>query len=194
MIVDNNDGSNFSWHGIERKQENYREGRERNKSQLRIKHKEHVRFVFWGSIPNNLVPIEESTEDESLSTIPLSQMVPQTAWVFFSISRITILKLDKLDDLSQKWANLYALIFNSGHWWTDNKLFDMWLCECTICSFLILIEREMCPWAISIMFWWLSVQHKVSEILCAKQAKDANHVTRYVSRLSALFWVLTYVV
>jgi hypothetical protein len=25
------------------------------------------------------------------------------------------------------------------------------------------------------------------EILCAKQAKSANHVTRYVSRLSTLF-------
>jgi hypothetical protein len=34
----------------------------------------------------------------------------------------------------------------------------------------------------------------VSEILCAKQAKDANHVTRYVSRLGTLFWVLTYFV
>jgi hypothetical protein len=34
----------------------------------------------------------------------------------------------------------------------------------------------------------------VSEILCAKQEKDENNVTRYVSRLSTLFWVLTYVV
>jgi hypothetical protein len=48
-------------------------------------------------------------------------------------------------------------------------------------------EREMCPWVISIIFWWLSVQHIVSEILCAKQAKGANHVTRYISRLSTLF-------
>jgi hypothetical protein len=36
-----------------------------------------------------------------------------------------ILKLDKLDDLSQKWANSDVLIFNSGHWWTASKLFDM---------------------------------------------------------------------
>jgi hypothetical protein len=48
-------------------------------------------------------------------------------------------------------------------------------------------EREMCPWAISIMFWCLSVQHIVSELLCAKQAKSVNHITRYVSRLSNWF-------
>jgi hypothetical protein len=48
-------------------------------------------------------------------------------------------------------------------------------------------QREMCPWAISIMFWWLSVQHIVSEILCAKQAKSANHVTRYVVLSTNIF-------
>ncbi|XP_062227550.1 protein trichome berefringence-like 7 isoform X1 [Phragmites australis] len=36
-----------------------------------------------------------------------------------------ILKLDKLDDISRKWANSDVLIFNSGHWWTASKLFDM---------------------------------------------------------------------
>ncbi|CAO1942506.1 unnamed protein product [Urochloa humidicola] len=36
-----------------------------------------------------------------------------------------ILKLDKLDDLSRKWADSDVLIFNSGHWWTASKLFDM---------------------------------------------------------------------
>jgi hypothetical protein len=49
------------------------------------------------------------------------------------------------------------------------------------------VEREMCPWAISIMFWWLSVQHIVSELLCAKQARSANHITRYVSKFSNWF-------
>eukprot|EP00267_Zea_mays_P056481 XP_023156517.1 putative DUF231 domain containing family protein isoform X3 [Zea mays] len=36
-----------------------------------------------------------------------------------------ILKLDKLDGLSQEWVNSDVLIFNSGHWWTASKLFDM---------------------------------------------------------------------
>ncbi|XP_062227557.1 protein trichome berefringence-like 7 isoform X2 [Phragmites australis] len=46
-----------------------------------------------------------------------------------------ILKLDKLDDISRKWANSDVLIFNSGHWWTASKLFDIGLnqkvCEVT---------------------------------------------------------------
>jgi hypothetical protein len=33
----------------------------------------------------------------------------------------------------------------------------------------------------------LSVQHIVSELLCAKQARSANHITRYVSRPSNWF-------
>jgi hypothetical protein len=36
-----------------------------------------------------------------------------------------------------------------------------WACGATIPAGLAQsdLEREMCPWAISIMFWWLSVQH-----------------------------------
>lgn len=36
-----------------------------------------------------------------------------------------VLKLDKMDDISQNWADSDVLIFNSGHWWTPSKLFDV---------------------------------------------------------------------
>jgi hypothetical protein len=35
------------------------------------------------------------------------------------------LRLDKLDDISKEWINSDVLIFNSGHWWTRTKLFEM---------------------------------------------------------------------
>ncbi|XVE95633.1 hypothetical protein REPUB_Repub02eG0115100 [Reevesia pubescens] len=34
-------------------------------------------------------------------------------------------RLDKLDDFSKEWIDSDFLIFNSGHWWTPTKLFDM---------------------------------------------------------------------
>ncbi|KAL5227091.1 hypothetical protein ABZP36_015356 [Zizania latifolia] len=37
----------------------------------------------------------------------------------------SILKLDKMDNISRKWENVDVLIFNSGHWCTHSKLFDM---------------------------------------------------------------------
>ncbi|XP_027339277.1 protein trichome berefringence-like 7 [Abrus precatorius] len=37
----------------------------------------------------------------------------------------TTLRLDKIDDISHEWIDSDVLIFNSGHWWTRTKLFDM---------------------------------------------------------------------
>ncbi|XP_061348158.1 protein trichome berefringence-like 7 [Gastrolobium bilobum] len=37
----------------------------------------------------------------------------------------TTLRLDKIDDISNEWIDSDVLIFNSGHWWTRTKLFDM---------------------------------------------------------------------
>ncbi|KAM6559915.1 hypothetical protein CsatA_029154 [Cannabis sativa] len=35
------------------------------------------------------------------------------------------LRLDLLDDISREWIDSDVLIFNSGHWWTPTKLFEM---------------------------------------------------------------------
>uniref|UniRef100_A0A0D9WGR7 Uncharacterized protein n=1 Tax=Leersia perrieri TaxID=77586 RepID=A0A0D9WGR7_9ORYZ len=35
------------------------------------------------------------------------------------------LRLDRLDNISRKWVNSDVLIFNTGHWWTPKKLFEM---------------------------------------------------------------------
>ncbi|KAE9608920.1 hypothetical protein Lal_00020687 [Lupinus albus] len=37
----------------------------------------------------------------------------------------TTLRLNKIDDISHEWIDSDVLIFNSGHWWTRTKLFDM---------------------------------------------------------------------
>lgn len=35
------------------------------------------------------------------------------------------LKLDKMDVISKEWVDSDILIFNTGHWWTPTKLFEM---------------------------------------------------------------------
>ncbi|KAK2659310.1 hypothetical protein Ddye_005843 [Dipteronia dyeriana] len=35
------------------------------------------------------------------------------------------LRIDKLDGISKEWIDTDVLIFNSGHWWTRSKLFEM---------------------------------------------------------------------
>ncbi|XP_020589526.1 protein trichome berefringence-like 7 [Phalaenopsis equestris] len=35
------------------------------------------------------------------------------------------LKLDKMDNINRRWVDSDILIFNSGHWWTPTKLFDV---------------------------------------------------------------------
>lgn len=35
------------------------------------------------------------------------------------------LRLDRLDDISDRWVDSDVLIFNTGHWWVPSKLFDV---------------------------------------------------------------------
>lgn len=35
------------------------------------------------------------------------------------------LRLDLMDDISKAWIDSDVLVFNSGHWWTPTKLFEM---------------------------------------------------------------------
>ncbi|KAH6824135.1 TRICHOME BIREFRINGENCE-LIKE 7 [Perilla frutescens var. hirtella] len=36
-----------------------------------------------------------------------------------------VLRLDQMDDLNKEWIDSDILIFNSGHWWTPTKLFEL---------------------------------------------------------------------
>ncbi|KAM5562447.1 protein trichome berefringence-like 7 [Rosa sericea] len=35
------------------------------------------------------------------------------------------LRIDRIDDISKEWIDSDILIFNSGHWWTPSKLFEL---------------------------------------------------------------------
>jgi hypothetical protein len=48
---------------------------EEETNQTRIKASEHDDLFNRGSVPKNLVPVEEVTKTESISTLSLSQMV-----------------------------------------------------------------------------------------------------------------------
>lgn len=37
----------------------------------------------------------------------------------------TVLKLDQMDDINREWVDSDILVFNSGHWWTPTKLFEL---------------------------------------------------------------------
>ncbi|XP_011007574.1 PREDICTED: protein trichome berefringence-like 7 isoform X2 [Populus euphratica] len=49
------------------------------------------------------------------------------------------LKLDKLDDISNQWVNSDILIFNTGHWWVPEKLFET-LATCFVRKMLFLLR------------------------------------------------------
>jgi hypothetical protein len=59
-----------------------------NKQITSNKHKRHGDLFYRGSALEGLVPVEESTKDGSLSTLPLSQPIPKIGELFF-FSRIT---------------------------------------------------------------------------------------------------------
>jgi hypothetical protein len=56
---------------------------------IEIKYQQREKFFSWGLVLKNLLPIEESTKDRSLSNLSLSQMVIDTDRVFFSFPRDT---------------------------------------------------------------------------------------------------------
>jgi hypothetical protein len=53
------------------------------------------------------------------------------------------------------------------------------------------LEREMCLWAISIIALVIECPTHCFKLICAKEVKSAHQRTRYGSRLSKLFLVLT---
>jgi hypothetical protein len=56
----------------------FKSEREGKTNQTRIKASEHDDLFYLGSIPKNLVPVEEVTKTGSISTFSLSQMVTWT--------------------------------------------------------------------------------------------------------------------
>ena len=53
----------------------FKSEREGNTNQTRIKASEHGDLFYRGSVPKNLVPVEEVTKTGSISTLSLSQTV-----------------------------------------------------------------------------------------------------------------------
>jgi hypothetical protein len=56
---------------------------------VEINTNEHGRFVYRGSVPKNLVPVEEATKARSIPTLSLSQSVTQIGRGFSLITWVT---------------------------------------------------------------------------------------------------------
>jgi hypothetical protein len=61
--------------GANSKSHNQGSIREGKTNQTRIKASEHDDLFYRGSVPKNLVPVEEVTKTESISTLSLSQTI-----------------------------------------------------------------------------------------------------------------------
>jgi hypothetical protein len=55
-------------------------------NQVKINASEHGDLFYQGSVPKNLVPVEEAIKVGSISTLPLSQSVTQTSRGFSLIT------------------------------------------------------------------------------------------------------------
>jgi hypothetical protein len=69
--------------------ETFRERKERETNQLTINTNEHNDLFYRGSVPKNLVPVEEARKAESIPTLSLSQSVTQTGRGFSLITWVT---------------------------------------------------------------------------------------------------------
>jgi hypothetical protein len=70
-------------------QENLEREREKTNKSQAINTRDTGDLFYRGSVLENLIPVEESTKDESFSTISLSPPITKTGELFFFISRIT---------------------------------------------------------------------------------------------------------
>ncbi|WJX40341.1 Protein trichome berefringence-like 7 [Trifolium repens] len=77
-------------------------------------------YSYAFSTPNSMIKsyeINGETNSSQLQPGPVPKFAPKRVK--------TTLRLDKIDDISHEWIDSDVLIFNSGHWWTRTKLFDM---------------------------------------------------------------------
>jgi hypothetical protein len=98
-------------------------------------------------------------------------------WIWFAKTNQVVAKNDP--NMSNLVKNYFCSLL---HW-----------CCTSICCFLMClhkspkrgeIEREMCPWAISSIFWWLSVHRILSGLLYVKWWMKCKSTRMYASRLS----------
>jgi hypothetical protein len=99
---------------------------------------------------------------------------------FFEARRSLMVESLVDNSYPSRWTSSWDTC-SSWRWWSRSDIVKRWLLSKIVKELLASRYnwKEMCPWAIYIIFWWLSVQHIVSElIMCqtSNKCKSYNKV------------------